>query len=57
MLHQSYPGDLECVVVFDQSKPADVHVDVPQGRRLRVLANARTPGLAGARNTGMAGSD
>jgi glycosyltransferase involved in cell wall biosynthesis len=57
MLQQSYPGDLECVVVFDQSTPADPPVDVPQGRRLRVLANARTPGLAGARNTGIAGSD
>ncbi len=33
MLHQSYPGDLECVVVFDQSKPADLPVDVPTGRR------------------------
>ena len=56
MLHQTYPGDLECVVVFDQSL-AEVPVDVPEGRRLRVLTNARTPGLAGARNTGMAGSD
>ena len=57
MLRQSYPGDLECVVVFDQSGPAEVPVDVPEGRRLRVLTNARTPGLAGARNTGMVDSD
>ena len=51
---QSYPGELECVVVFDQSEPAAVPVDVPAGRRLRMVTNTRTPGLAGARNTGIA---
>jgi GT2 family glycosyltransferase len=53
---QAYPGELECVVVFDQSQPAEVPVVVPQGRQLRVLTNIRTPGLAGARNTGITAS-
>ena len=57
ILGQAYPGALECVLVFDQTEPADVQVDVPSGRRLRVLTNTRTPGLAGARNTGIAATD
>lgn len=54
ILGQSYPGNLECVLVFDQQEPAGVPVEVPDGRQLRILANTRTPGLAGARNTGIA---
>jgi glycosyltransferase involved in cell wall biosynthesis len=57
IMSQTYPGDVECVVVFDQSTPAAVPVEVPAGRKLRVLANSRTAGLAGARNTGIAGGD
>jgi hypothetical protein len=56
IIGQSYPGDLECVVVYDQSEPVAVPVDVPARRRLRVVTNAGTPGLAGARNTGIAAS-
>ncbi len=57
ILSQSYPGEVECVVVFDQSQPAEVPVEVPAGRRLRLVTNTRTPGLAGARNTGIAAGD
>lgn len=57
ILGQSYPGELECVVVFDQSAPVSVPVDVPVGRRLRLITNSRAAGLAGARNTGITGSD
>jgi glycosyltransferase involved in cell wall biosynthesis len=57
IMAQSYPGELECVVVFDQSPPVPVPVDVPAGRSLRTVTNARTPGLAGARNTGIAVTD
>lgn len=57
ILGQSYLGDLECVVVFDQSAPAPVPVDVPAGRRLRLVTNVRTPGLAGARNSGILASE
>ncbi len=52
ILGQAYDGHVECVVVFDQSEPVDLDVDVPEGRSLRVIANDRTPGLAGARNAG-----
>ncbi|MGD0374771.1 MAG: glycosyltransferase family A protein [Streptosporangiaceae bacterium] len=54
---QSYPGELECVIVFDQSSPAAVDVELPAGRRVRLLTNTRAPGAAGARNTGIAASD
>jgi glycosyltransferase involved in cell wall biosynthesis len=52
---QDYPGDIECVVVFDQSPPRDLDIgaELHPGRSVRVLSNTRTPGLAGARNTGM----
>ena len=32
-------------------------VELPASRRVRLMANARTPGAAGARNTGIAASD
>jgi GT2 family glycosyltransferase len=57
ILGQSYAGNIECVVVFDQSPPAALSVDVPAGRQLRLVINSRTPGLAGARNTGITNSD
>ena len=57
IISQSYPGKLECVVVFDQSEPVAVPVHVTAGRQLRLVANSGTPGLAGARNTGIAVSD
>jgi glycosyltransferase involved in cell wall biosynthesis len=49
---QTYAGMVECVVVFDQSEP-DLRWDDPgPARRLLVVRNDRTPGLAGARNAG-----
>jgi glycosyltransferase involved in cell wall biosynthesis len=55
ILGQDYPGAIEVVVVYDQSTP-DTSLELartaPQ-RRVRVIANTRTPGLAGARNTGI----
>ena len=58
VLDQRYPGDVEVLTVFDQSTPEDDlarESTAPGGgaRRVRVLANARVPGLAGARNTGI----
>jgi glycosyltransferase involved in cell wall biosynthesis len=50
VLAQDYPGPVEVVVVHDRSTPDQVLAD---GSKVRVLANARTPGLAGARNTGI----
>ncbi len=52
MLEQDYPGEIECLVVFDQQTPLLPHVDVPPRRALRAAENTRTPGLAGARNSG-----
>lgn len=54
VLDQSYPGPIECILVFDQAEPdLSLERDDPH-RSVRVLANTqRTPGLAGARNTGI----
>ncbi|MEU8309639.1 glycosyltransferase [Actinomadura sp. NPDC048955] len=59
ILAQDYPGDVDCLVVHDQSEPDDtVAVDKP-GRRVSVMVNTRSQGLAGARNSGIlaAGGD
>jgi glycosyltransferase involved in cell wall biosynthesis len=47
---QTYDGAVDCVVVFDQA-PVDESFAGPS---VRVVPNARTAGLAGARNTGIA---
>ena len=54
-LGQEYAGDIEVIVVYDRVAvdPLD-DIVVPAGRRaLRTVANSRTPGLAGGRNTGI----
>ena len=54
VLGQDYPGEIECIVVFDQSPPElPDGLTVGPGRSLRAVGNQRTPGLAGARNTGI----
>jgi hypothetical protein len=57
IIGQTYPGEIECVIVFDQSEPAEVSVELPPGRQVRLLTNTRTPGAAGARNAGVMASD
>ena len=53
---QDYPGEIELIVVFDQSERFELDLpDLPH-RPIRVLDNARQPGLAGARNTGIEAS-
>ena len=54
---QAYPGEIECLIVFDQCGTTPVDIELPPGRQVRLLTNARTPGAAGARNTGVLGSD
>lgn len=51
---QDYPGDIECIVVHDQ-EPPDVGLrDLGTARRrVLVVTNTHSPGLAGARNTGL----
>lgn len=54
---QTYAGDITVHVVFDQSPvDEDVLLDEP-GRRVLALQNDRTPGLAGARNSGILHGD
>jgi glycosyltransferase involved in cell wall biosynthesis len=53
IVEQRYGGDVEVLVVFDQEPIADVGISGAEGRRIRVLANDRAPGLAGARNCGV----
>jgi glycosyltransferase involved in cell wall biosynthesis len=50
---QDYPGPVTVHVVFDQSTPDRTLARDSPDRRVVVHANARTPGLAGARNTGI----
>jgi glycosyltransferase involved in cell wall biosynthesis len=54
VLAQDYPGEIRAVIVHDRSEPDQ---SVADGARVRVLANSRTPGLAGARNTGVIALD
>jgi glycosyltransferase involved in cell wall biosynthesis len=50
VLSQDYPGEVRAAVVFDRSDPDHSLAD---GDRVQVMANTRTPGLAGARNSGV----
>ena len=57
VLAQDHAGLVECVVVFDGTDVDpidDMARDGAGPRQLRTVANARTSGLAGARNTGAA---
>ena len=56
VLAQDYPGPVQCVVVFDQAEPEAALARADPGRSVVVVANDRTPGLAGARNAGAAAS-
>jgi len=56
IMEQRYEGELECILVFDQSEPVRPEVDVPEGWSLRMIRNDRSPGLAGARNSGVLAS-
>jgi glycosyltransferase involved in cell wall biosynthesis len=54
ILDQETDADLDVVVVFDRSTPDPSLAELSRpGRLVRVLANDRTPGLAGSRNTGI----
>lgn len=50
---QNYAGFIECIVVFDKSLPDTSLVSEEENLSLRVITNTRTPGLAGARNSGI----
>jgi glycosyltransferase involved in cell wall biosynthesis len=58
VLEQDAPVGLDVVVVFDRSTPDPTLAELSSAdRRVRVVSNERTPGLAGARNTGILALD
>lgn len=50
---QDFDGDIEIVLCFDQCDPDHSLEDSTGNRQIIVTQNGRTPGLAGARNTGI----
>ncbi len=52
-LDQDYAGLITVHVVFDRSEPDPALRRDDELRKVRVLTNTRTPGLAGARNSGV----
>jgi glycosyltransferase involved in cell wall biosynthesis len=50
---QTYPGEIEILVVFDQGEPHRLDVPTASSRTIRAIRNERAPGLAGARNSGI----
>jgi glycosyltransferase involved in cell wall biosynthesis len=53
IVDQTYPGELECIVIHDQEPPEPALESLGRpGRRVSVIAS-RSAGLAGARNTGL----
>lgn len=54
---QDYPGDLRVVLVYDRAEPETDLADPDPHRGVTVIENTRTPGLAGARNTGILAAD
>lgn len=50
---QDYDGPIHCHVVFDQTEPDLTLERVSENRTVSVTRNDRTPGLAGARNSGI----
>jgi len=53
VVRQEHQHDVEIIVVFDQSEPDRTLEFDRDGKRLIVTTNARQPGLAGARNSGI----
>src|SRR5690606_16150193 len=54
VLAQDYDGPIEIVLVYDGTAiDALSDLELPTGCTLRAVGNDRTPGLAGARNTGI----
>jgi glycosyltransferase involved in cell wall biosynthesis len=56
VVDQGYEGEIEVIVVFDQETPVDPGVPAGEARTIRTMTNERSPGLAGARNSGILAS-
>ncbi len=57
IVEQDYPGRITTLVVFDNDQPDTSLTHAEGDRPVRVVTNTLTPGLAGARNTGVLGAD
>lgn len=57
VLAQDYAGAVRCLVVHDGTEPDLDLVRSAGDREVRVLRNGRSPGLAGARNSGILAGD
>ncbi len=57
VLDQDFDGPIQVVLVFDRSEPDTTLARHDPQRGVKVLTNTRTPGLAGARNTGIMALD
>jgi glycosyltransferase involved in cell wall biosynthesis len=53
VLTQDYAGAIEVIIVHDKEDPDLSLTSTAELRRVRVIANSRTPGLPGARNSGV----
>ena len=53
VLAQDYPGEIECVVVYDHVDVREFDVPAGPGRSLKFIGNSRRPGLPGGRNSGV----
>ncbi|MBB6173504.1 UDP-N-acetylglucosamine transferase subunit ALG13/GT2 family glycosyltransferase [Nocardiopsis mwathae] len=53
VVEQDYPGRITSLVVYDHDDPDETLAVYGGERPVRVLVNTSTPGLAGARNTGI----
>ena len=54
IVDQRYAGTIEVLIVYDQADPVLGHEREAEQRAVRVISNTRRPGLAGARNSGIA---
>ncbi|GAB3731128.1 glycosyltransferase [Nocardiopsis nanhaiensis] len=54
---QDYPGRITTIVVYDNDQPDPSLARTEGDRPVRVVTNSLTPGLAGARNTGVLSAD
>jgi len=54
ILTQEYDGPIEMIIVFDRSEPDEDLIRADPMRSVRLTTNVNTPGLAGARNSGIA---
>jgi glycosyltransferase involved in cell wall biosynthesis len=53
ILDQDYPGNVECIVVYDHVAVRELDVAVGPGRALKLIDNRRRQGLPGGRNSGV----